>query len=219
MLECSEVGSCNYFLGEAFLLKNLIAAAIVAVASISGAFASTYPSFQFDAASSSIDLTLAGSIGGTIGLSASFTADAYNLAPWTPTGPNDHLRVNEFISWSSNTGYWGASSYNVVATLAFSSPDVASGSTSGSAYVAKVFGSLTAGLLTWNGPGSISFAQGSVLDFYLDPAFAFGHGNTVTTGVTFKGNDIAPVPLPATALLLLSGVAGIGLMRRRKTAA
>lgn len=201
------------------MLRNLIAASLVVLGSVAGAIAATYPSFQFDAANSSIDLTYTGSIGQTIGLDASFTSDAVNLAPWTPTGPNDQLYVSNFVEWSAGSGWLGGSRYDVVANLAFSSPDAASGSTSGEAYVARLFGVASGGYLKWDGPGTITFGQGSVLDFYMDGALAGGLGKSVTTGVTFKGNDIAPVPLPATALLLLSSVVGLGLMRRRKMAA
>ncbi len=200
------------------MLKNLIAASIVAVASVAGAFAATFPAFQFDAASSSITPTLSGDYCYGCGLSASFTSDAIEVAPWTPTGPNDELRVNNFVTWNVGGGF-GAETYDVVANLAFSSPDPAFGSTSGGAIVGTLFGVVSGGILSWNGPGTITFAQGSVLDFYMDGVVAGGFGNTVTSGVTFKGNDIAPVPLPATALLLLSSVAGLGLMRRRKMAA
>lgn len=201
------------------MLKNLIAAAAVALATVTGAFASTFPSFQFDAANSSITLTETGSLClGSCALTAGFNSDAQNLGPWTPTGPTDELRVNKFIDWNIGSGL-GGRTYDVVVKLAFSAPDAALGSATGGALAGTLFGAISGGILSWDGPGQIAFAQGSVLDFYLDGTTKLGLGSSTTTGVTFKGNEIAPVPLPASALLLLSGIAGIGFMRRRKMAA
>ncbi|WP_299356612.1 VPLPA-CTERM sorting domain-containing protein [uncultured Shimia sp.] len=59
-------------------------------------------------------------------------------------------------------------------------------------------------------------AQGSSIDFYLEEGKFKGFGSSVTTGITFVGNDIAPIPLPAAAPMLLAGIGAIGFAGRRR---
>lgn len=207
-------------------LKTLALGAAVAIASSIATLsqAATFPTFVFDAASSNITLTKEADLCLGCGLSAVFNNDAVNLAPWAATGANDSLRVDNFIDWTVGKGL-GGEAYNVSVTLAFSSPDVSSGSSNGSAIVGTIGGIVSGGILTWKDSGIINFAQGSQLTFALDPTIALGLGNSTTTGVTFTGSPItplqdspAPVPLPAGGLLLIGALGGLTFLRRKTRA-
>lgn len=71
--------------------------------------------------------------------------------------------------------------------------------------------------------GSLDFLSG-ITGLSLEPSFGTRYGfdaDIRTEDRDFSGNfaDIAPVPLPATGILLLASLSGMGLLaRRRKTA-
>lgn len=208
--------------GKSQMLKRLFAGAIAAGMLFSNtAFAATsYPTFVLDTASSSINITET-CVFGCVSLEADFAAGA-DAFSWTPTGPNDMTYEGDFIDWT--VGARGASFFDVEVTLAFSAPDAASGSTTGgggaASFTSSLFGIVSGGYLTWDGPATINFAQGSSIDAIFDGTIALGLGTTTTTGAKFVGNDIvadiAPVPLPAAGWLLIAGVGGLGAMSRRR---
>lgn len=90
-------------------------------------------------------------------------------------------------------------------------------------------GSTSYGIGSAAGSQSIEINKGYVLDFSGHSLFqnisflkiVDGTLGTAGTGV-FKGNlrfddiDVAPVPLPAAGVLLLAGLGGLALVRRRK---
>ncbi|HHI93620.1 MAG TPA: VPLPA-CTERM sorting domain-containing protein [Gammaproteobacteria bacterium] len=198
-------------------MKKLLLTASVAGLMVTAANATPYPTFTFDESASSISVTPNGSLCFGCDLTASFSAGV-DGASWTPTSATDSWTIGNFIDWNAAGGFGGAL-YDVAVTLAFSSPDPASTSTTGAAGYASFFGVISGGFLSWDPVPSLTFAQGSTLDIALEDGIAIGFGTSVSTGATFTGNTIAPVPLPATGLLLLAGIAGLGVARKRKKAA
>lgn len=67
----------------------------------------------------------------------------------------------------------------------------------------------TSALGTWSVNLNDSFND------FTDPDYVTAIGSTIA----LKGDAIAPVPLPASALLLLGGLAGLGVARKRRKAA
>jgi len=200
------------------MLKRFFASMIAAGMLFSGtaSASTTYPTFVLDTASSSINLTKT-SVFGRATIDAEFAAGA-DAFSWMPTGPNDMTYEGDFIDWT--VGGFGKTKFDVEVTLAFSAPDAASGSTTGGGFAATFFGIVSGGVLTWDGPATVAFAQGSSIDVVFDGTIELGFGNSTTTGAKFIGNDIvgdiAPVPLPAAGWLLIAGVGGLGAMSRRR---
>lgn len=148
-----------------------------------------------------ISADASGAIGTSFSLAEGETSDWFNF-----------FRVD--VTSRYNLGGGG---YDVEATLAFSDPGGAvNGSGDGRFYTA--FGVISVGTLTWDNPfQTVSLANGTEYTVELEDGFAIVAGTSanVRARVTL---DVAPVPLPASALLLMAGVGGLGIMsyRRRK---
>lgn len=131
--------------------------------------------------------------------------------------------LDSLFDWNIDTTGWatGAGVYSVSAQLNFSAPTSAATSGSGYAGFIVLGGSISAGALTWtDGSGSVSFGTDSyALDYKLFDVLQGGFGTSTTSGASFTLTDMpAPVPLPASAVLLAGGVAAFGALRRRKAA-
>ena len=202
-------------------IRTTLASAAIMAASAFAIEAATYPTFDIDIGSSSINVTQGS---GCVFLSCatltgSFASGATGFA-WTPTGVADSIYVNNFFKWSVEG--IGIESFNVAVKLAFSSPDAASANGSGSGLFFTLYGIISGGILDWSSVESVSFAQGSKLDIGFDNVQAIGFGNSVYSGATFTGNlivPVAPVPLPASVPLLGAGLLALGWFGRRKATA
>ena len=113
----------------------------------------------------------------------------------------------------------GTSDYEVSATLAFSDPHASSTALGGGEYF-TIFGLISGGNLSWGSDASqqVGFGNGGLYTVQLQEGSILGFGNTAMVQARVM-LDAAPVPLPASALLLIAGLGGLGFVRmRRRTA-
>jgi len=122
------------------------------------------------------------------------------------------------LSWNED--------YTVEATLAFDLPDIGYSSGSGSGTFGTFFGALSGGTLTWDPatlPDTFIDIYGNTISVNFESGCTIGFGNTATLhayitnlggGPTEAG--AAPVPEPATILLMGIGMASLGFARIKK---
>ncbi|MEL6914725.1 MAG: VPLPA-CTERM sorting domain-containing protein [Pseudomonadota bacterium] len=113
----------------------------------------------------------------------------------------------------------GGVTYDVTATLAFNPPNISTTSGgSGGALLAR--GSILGGALHWTDvPRVVTFADGTEIKINFQGGAGILLGHTVTTSASVSLEKVAPVPLPASAFLLLFGLGGLVGLRRFKATA
>jgi hypothetical protein len=201
-------------------LSNIIKTAVVALGLATGAAHATSVHFDVDAHESSAHAErVYGScwfLCGKSGIEANLVDDiddtTFYLAEGETSGWFDFFEISV---WGLTAGQ----GYEVSATLAFADP-MGSATATGGGYYGTVFGLISGGNLTWDDPDmEVAFGNGGqyTVEFQEGSILGFGNTATVQARVTL---DAAPVPLPASALLLLAGLGGLGAVRmRRRTAA
>lgn len=129
--------------------------------------------------------------------------------------------LDDLFNWEvllSKPWATGVGAYNVSVNLNFSSPSDASAGGSGYAGFATLAGKISGGFLKWvSGSGTVDFADGYKLSYTLADAVELGFGTETATGASFTLEQTpAPVPLPASALLLIGGMGALGGLRARR---
>lgn len=64
----------------------------------------------------------------------------------------------------------------------------------------------------------IDFTQIGALQFFISSAATADAVDGAISAIEVRAGDVAPIPLPATGLLLLGGLGGLSFLRRRKSA-
>ncbi len=201
-------------------MLNTLKVCAVALATFIAAPSAYATTFTVDMANSSVALTDSGS--GFICSLTSCGIDAQLASGLSGTtfdldNPGD-TETFDFLTFSG-TGT-GTATYDVEATLAFDPPS-ASVTSGGSGNVLLLSGNIVAGLLTWNDvPATLFLADGSevLVDFEGGVGIFLGSSTTTTASVTLESVP-APIPLPASGVLLLAGLGGLSLMRRKRRSA
>ena len=199
-----------------FSLKSMLVSMLLFV----GATSAQAITFQVDDLNSSVTLTntTTGFVCGftNCGVTAELASGLGNTT--FDLGNEGESNTFDFLTFTG-TGT-GLAVYDIVATLAFNPPNISTTS-GGSGGALLFFGSIVAGLLTWDDvPALIVLDDGSEVSVDFEGGFGLFLGQTVTTSASATLEKVAPVPLPASALMLLLGLGGLaGVSRFKKKAA
>ena len=199
------------------MLKKLIAASVVAVGSVAGASAATVNFGGGNAyLGSSVDygdFTVTGWAGGLFNESATVSRSAGGLGVFgAPDDQPYHLDGMPIGSAEALNFDFGQTV--TLTGITFSGWD-------GNDEYEYFYNGALQGVSfapSWTGALELdSFAVAAVGTWPFDGFFSLrGNDEMKVASISY---DLAPIPVPASALLLLSSILGMGLIRRRKTAA
>ena len=138
----------------------------------------------------------------------------------------------DFITWTSPLRIFSTDSFNVTASLAFSSSTPSGATTTtgnGNGFGLTILGAFVAGSLVWTSgvPNTFFLIDGSgiTVDFQGGQSLLLNHSITTHATVTWTSAAEVPLsttPLPAALPLFVSGLGAMGLFgwrRKRKTQA
>jgi PEP-CTERM motif len=112
-------------------------------------------------------------------------------------------------------GFIGTAQVAVDATLALASPDTSAIGSGFGGFASFLF-VLNAGHLSWIQPGAIDLGDGTFLGVSFEDLFEFGIGNSTTVSATISRYEVASVPEPGTAALLVVGLLALWFGSRRR---
>ncbi|MEX5727755.1 hypothetical protein Ga0609869_001108 [Rhodovulum iodosum] len=201
--------------------KYLFAAAVVgSVAGTTATAASLNGEFWDVPANTiaSIDQAIAQVNGGTDTPTATFTSTAVNYgeSPWTIGSLSDFLNADAGSIVGTDPANIQESVFRLTGDVALTTGDTIT-VTSDDGFRLLVGGSTFSEFNGLRGPGGTTSAVwGGATGVYSATLWYFEGNFTQAQLISNLGDFVAPVPIPAGGLLLLSGIGAVAAMRRRK---